>query len=81
MSLYCKSCQLQQCVAIREVEELLVRLEAAESLYPSSNSMASYHPLYKCETIVGRVKAMLLWYNITKYQRLKLTLVGTMFRR
>lgn len=36
ISLYCKNCQQQQCTALREVEELLTRLEAAEALYPSS---------------------------------------------
>lgn len=81
ISLYCKNCQQQQCIALREVEELLTRLEAAESLYPSSQVMGSCHPVYKCEAFVGRVKAMCLWYNITKYQRLKLTLVGLLFRK
>lgn len=81
ISLYCKNCQQQQCVALREVEELLTRLESAEALYPSSQVMGSYHPVYKSEAFVGRVKAMCLWYNITKYQRLKLTLVGMFFRR
>lgn len=81
ISLYCKNCQQQQCVALREVEELLTRLEAAEALYPSSKVMGSYHPVYKSDAFVGRVKAMCLWYNITKYQRLKLTLVGMFFRR
>lgn len=80
-SLYCKYCQQQQVIALREVEELLTRLEAAESLYPSSQSMASHHPIYRCESFVGRVKAMCLWYNITKHQQLKLLMVGKLFRK
>lgn len=72
---------MQQNTALREVEELLTRLEDAEMLYPSSQVMGSYHPIYKSEEFVGRVKAMCLWYNITKYQRMKLTLIGMLFRR
>lgn len=68
-------------IALREVEELLTRLEAAESLYPSSQSMASHHPIYRCESFVGRVKAMCLWYNITKHQQLKLLMVGKLFKK
>lgn len=68
-------------IALREVEELLTRLEAAESLYPSSQSMASHHPIYRCESFVGRVKAMCLWYNITKHQQLKLQMVGQLFKK
>lgn len=67
--------------ALREVEELLTRLEAAESLYPSSQSMASHHPIYRCESFIGRVKAMCLWYNITKHQQLKLLMVGKLFKK
>lgn len=80
-SLYCKNCQMQQGTALREVEELLTRLEDAEMLYPSSQVMGSYHPIYKSEEFVGRVKAMCLWYNITKYQRMKMTLIGILFKK
>lgn len=80
-SLYCKLCQRQQSSALREVEELLIRLETAESLYPSSQVMGTCHPIYKCELFVGRVKAMCLWYNITKHQRLKLALIGKFFKK
>lgn len=79
--MYCKNCQEKQSIALREVEELLTRLEAAESLYPSSQVMASYHPMYKCEKFIGKVKAMCLWYNITRQQRLKLLILGKILAR
>jgi mitogen-activated protein kinase kinase kinase 4 len=42
--------------ALKDVEKLLQRLEAAEALYPSSKAFAAQHPLYKCSQFVGRVK-------------------------
>lgn len=80
-SMYCKDCQEQQTIALREVEELLTRLEAAEALYPSSQVLGNFHPEYKSAQFVGRVKAMCLWYNLTRYQRLKLLIVGKIFAR
>lgn len=79
--MYCKDCQDQQTIALREIEELLTRLEAAEALYPSSKVLGDFHPEYKSPKFVGRVKAMCLWYNITRHQRLKLLIVGKIFAR
>lgn len=79
--MYCKDCQEQQTLALREVEELLTRLEAAEALYPSSQVLGNFHPEYKSMNFVGRVKAMCLWYNITRHHRLKLLIVGKIFAR
>lgn len=79
--MYCKDCQGQQTLALREVEELLTRLEAAEALFPSSQVLANVHPVYKSPEFVGRVKAMCLWYNITRHHRLKLLIVGKIFAR
>lgn len=80
-SMYCKDCQEQQTLALREVEELLTRLEAAEALFPSSKILGNFHPIYKSPDFVGRVKAMCLWYNITRHHRLKLLIVGKLFAR
>lgn len=79
--MYCKDCQEQQTLALREVEELLTRLEAAEALFPSSKILGNFHPIYKSPDFVGRVKAMCLWYNITRHHRLKLLIVGKLFAR
>ncbi|XP_013114398.2 mitogen-activated protein kinase kinase kinase 4 isoform X1 [Stomoxys calcitrans] len=81
LSLYCKDCTDQQEIAMREVEELLTRLEAAEALYPSSQAMGNFHPIYKSESFVGRIKTMCLWYNITKQARLKLVILGKILAR
>lgn len=62
--------------ALRDVEALLKRLEEAESLFPSSQAFAELYPLYSSPEIVGRVKAMCLWYNMTKHQRLKMNILG-----
>ncbi|XP_061402148.1 mitogen-activated protein kinase kinase kinase 4-like [Musca vetustissima] len=81
LSLYCKDCTDQQEIAMKEVEELLTRLEAAEALYPSSQAMGAFHPIYRSESFVGRIKTMCLWYNITKQARLKLTILGKILAR
>ncbi|KAJ8914598.1 hypothetical protein NQ315_017303 [Exocentrus adspersus] len=76
LCLHCISCMEAQNDALREVESLLKRLEDAESLFPSSQAFAELYPLYSCPELVGRVKAMCLWYNMTKHQRLKMNILG-----
>lgn len=66
---------------MKEVEEFLTRLEAAEALYPSSQAMGAFHPIYKSDSFVNRVKAMCLWYNITKQSKLKLIILGKILAR
>ncbi|KAJ8934430.1 hypothetical protein NQ318_017131 [Aromia moschata] len=72
----CLSCIEAQNEALRDIEHLLKRLEDAESLFPSSSAFAELYPLYSSAEIVGRVKAMCLWYNMTRHQRLKLNILG-----
>ncbi|XP_016985074.1 mitogen-activated protein kinase kinase kinase 4 isoform X3 [Drosophila rhopaloa] len=81
MSLYCKDCMDHQELALREVEGMLSRLEAAEALYPSSQAMGALHPIYKSQSFVGRIKSMCLWYNITKQNKLKLSILGKILAR
>lgn len=76
LSFSCIACLEAQNDGLREVEQLLNRLEYAESLFPSSNAFAELYPLYNSPEIVGRVKAMCLWYNLTKHQRFKLNMIG-----
>ncbi|KAI4498829.1 hypothetical protein M0802_006004 [Mischocyttarus mexicanus] len=76
LSMYCRPCVRSQGEALRQVEGLLARLEAAEALYPSSQAFATHYPLYKSPEFTGRVKAMCLWYNMTKHHRLKLQILG-----
>nr|WAK98091.1 mitogen-activated protein kinase kinase kinase 4 [Colaphellus bowringi] len=76
LSVYCHACLEAQNDALRDVEKLLKRLEDAESLFPSSKAFAEIYPLYSSPEIVGRVKAMCLWYNMMKHQRLKLSILG-----
>lgn len=76
LSMYCHPCMEAQNDALRDVEELMKRLEFAESLFPSSKAFSELYPLYNSPEFVGRVKAMCLWYNMTKHQRLKLVILG-----
>ncbi|CAL7935979.1 unnamed protein product [Xylocopa violacea] len=76
LSMYCRSCARAQGEALQQVECLLARLEVAEALYPSSQAFAAHYPLYKSTEFTGRVKAMCLWYNMTKHHRLKLQILG-----
>lgn len=76
LSMYCRACARAQGEALQQVEGLLSRLEVAEALYPSSQAFAAHYPLYKSTEFIGRVKAMCLWYNMTKHHRLKLQILG-----
>lgn len=68
-------------MAMRQVEGLLTRLEKAESLFPSTNSMGQFYPVYKDEKFLARLKTMCLWYNITRHHRLKLLILGKILAR
>ncbi|KAJ8982782.1 hypothetical protein NQ317_018195 [Molorchus minor] len=57
LSTCCGSCLDSQNEALRDVENLLKRLEDAENLFPSSKAFAELYPLYKSTEIVGRVKS------------------------
>ncbi|XP_048506193.1 mitogen-activated protein kinase kinase kinase 4 isoform X2 [Athalia rosae] len=80
LSMHCRSCCRAQTDALKQVEGLLGRLEAAEALYPSSHALASQYPMYKSPEFIGRVKALCLWYNMTKHQKLKLLILGRLLR-
>jgi hypothetical protein len=64
--MYCNSCVDIQNQALKDVEKLLQRLEAAEALYPSSKAFAAQHPLYKCSQFVGRVKVSIYQSKVVK---------------
>lgn len=76
LSMYCHPCMEAQNQALRDIEGLMEHLEFAESLFPSSRAFGELFPLYNSPEFVGRVKAMCLWYNMTKHQRLKLLILG-----
>ena len=79
--MYCKDCLDAQSSALRQVESLLARLEAAENLFPSNKAFGSHFPLYKSEEFVNRVKCMCLWYNMTRHHRLKLIILGKLLAK
>lgn len=76
LSMVCIPCLKSQNEALFQIEQLLARLETAEALYPSSKSFGQHYPLYNSEQFVARVKAMCLWYNMTKHLRIKLLILG-----
>ncbi|CAH0558812.1 unnamed protein product [Brassicogethes aeneus] len=76
LSYYCLWCMEAQNHALKQVEALMKRLEEAEYLFPSNKAFAELFPLYQSPGFVGRVKAISLWYNMTKHQRLKLGILG-----
>lgn len=75
LSIYCMSCVEAQNEALKDVEELVQRLAAAEALFPSGHAFAELYPLYNSPDFVARVKAISLWYNMTRQQRLKMMIV------
>jgi len=76
LSMYCRACARAQREALQQVESLLTRLESAEALYPSSQAFAANYPLYRSAEFTDKVKAMCLWYNMTKHHRFKLQILG-----
>lgn len=81
ISMYCKDCLGAQTIALKQVESLLNRLDHAESLYQSTKAFGGHFPLYKSEAFVARVKALCLWYNMTRHHRLKLLILGKLLAR
>lgn len=75
-SLFCRTCMDAQNKALVEVEDLMSRLEKAEALFPSSCAFGAHYPDYNSCSFSGRVKAMCLWYNMTRHQRLKLVILS-----
>ncbi|XP_076250455.1 mitogen-activated protein kinase kinase kinase 4 isoform X2 [Rhynchophorus ferrugineus] len=75
-SIFCISCMEAQNEALKEIEGLMKRLEDIESLFPSSKAFAELYPLYSSPAFVSRVKAISLWFNMTKIQRLKLNILA-----
>ncbi|XP_050071777.1 mitogen-activated protein kinase kinase kinase 4 [Anopheles maculipalpis] len=81
LSMYCKDCLEVQTAAMKQVEDLLLRLESKECLFPSSRAMGSAFPVYQSEAFVNRVKAMCLWYNMTRQHRMTLLILGKLLAR
>ncbi|EEZ98383.1 mitogen-activated protein kinase kinase kinase 4 [Tribolium castaneum] len=75
LSIYCGSCLEAQNEALKDVEELMQRLSAVEALFPSGHAFAELYPLYNSPEFIARVKAISLWYNMTRQQRLKLMIL------
>ncbi|XP_046391955.1 mitogen-activated protein kinase kinase kinase 4 isoform X2 [Ischnura elegans] len=75
-SMYCKVCMANQNCALGEVESILHRLGYAESLYPSSKALAMDYPLFRSQEFIMRIKAMCLWYNMTRHHLLKIIILG-----
>ncbi|XP_075215623.1 mitogen-activated protein kinase kinase kinase 4 isoform X2 [Lycorma delicatula] len=76
LKMSCPNCFEDQNCALRDVEVMLNRLESAESLYPSSKAFAAQYPLYLSDQFTARVKAMCLWYNMTKHHRLTVLILA-----
>ncbi|CRK88476.1 CLUMA_CG002214, isoform A [Clunio marinus] len=81
LSMYCPDCLEAQTTALRQVESLLTRLEAAEDLFPSNKAMGAHFPLYNSQEFINRLKTMCLWYNLTRHHRLKLMILGKILAR
>lgn len=76
LSMICHGCMEAQNEGLKDIEKLMNRLEAAESLFPSSKAFGECYPTYNSPEFVGRVKAMCLWYNMTRHQLLKIIILG-----
>lgn len=76
LNMYCRDCQDAQSNALRQVENLLTRLESAENLFPSNKAFGKIFEVYQSEAFISRVKCMCLWYNVTRHHRLKIFILG-----
>lgn len=55
LGLFCSQCIEQQNLALSQVQQLMERLEYAESLFPSSRAFAAQYPLFKSAEFTNRV--------------------------
>lgn len=60
LKLFCSQCIEQQNLALSQVQQLMERLEYAESLFPSSRAFAAQYPLSKSPEFTNRVKVSLM---------------------
>ena len=81
LSMYCKDCLDAQTTALKQVESLLTRLEAAEDLFPSNKAMGAHFHLYNSQEFLNRIRTMCLWYNLTRHHRLRLIILGKLLAR
>ena len=49
-----------------------------EELYPSCRSLRADHPQYGTSSLVDRVRALCLWFNVTRSLQLKIDIIGHM---
>ncbi|XP_044726764.1 mitogen-activated protein kinase kinase kinase 4 isoform X2 [Chrysoperla carnea] len=68
-SILCTDCMINQKLALQEVEQILLKMDAATALYPSTKALAAQYPLYKSPQFTAKFKAMSIWYNLTKENR------------
>ncbi|XP_077286327.1 mitogen-activated protein kinase kinase kinase 4 isoform X2 [Arctopsyche grandis] len=71
----CEACSKAVGKAMCEVKALMDALAEAESLYTSSKSMSTQHPMINSDKFINKVKAMCLWYNMVHHQRLKILII------
>lgn len=49
---------INQKLALQEVEQILLKLDAATALYPSTKALASQYPLYKSPQFTAKFKVI-----------------------
>ncbi len=62
--------------AMRQVADVLDKLESVEKLYPTLKALGRDHPLYMTEDFQMRVNSLLVWFNISKELGHKLQLMA-----
>lgn len=67
LSLFCPFCLERQNCALRDIDNLLLRLDEAEGLFPSSNAFAEQYPLYNSPQFKARIKVSLMLHKQLKY--------------
>lgn len=67
LGLFCSKCIEQQNLALCQVQQLMERLEYAESLFPSSRAFAAQYPLFKSPEFTNRVKVNLFQLTLLNF--------------
>ncbi|GAB1598853.1 mitogen-activated protein kinase kinase kinase 4-like isoform X1 [Argonauta hians] len=67
--------------ALKQVSELLDKLDFCERQFPSTKALGNVYPLYNDKHFIYRVKSLCLWLSITRELSHKIRLLGSVLQQ
>ena len=59
-----------------QVQDLLMKMEKVETLFPSSKQLEKEHPTWAMAEYKARVKVLCMWFNVTTQLHHKVDMLG-----